>query len=483
MSLRDHPQRRFTYAEQGFFQRWWHQQPESIRAAVRGLVRNGQLAFVGGGWAQHDEACPHFMSMIDQMTLGHQFLEREFNYSVRVGWQIDPFGHSSSNARLSAQMGMDAQYYARIDYQERDIRVRNKTMELLWQPSPSLGSAADLFSGAFVGGSYGSPQFLTFAEKGNPVNNPDGPSFNGGYGGDRPVIADRNYEDFNVDTVVDEFLGWAELLANRTAGKNVMMLVGSDYRWEQAEKWYDSLDDLLAAVNADGRVIAKYSTPIEYTDAKHAEGLKWPTKDDDYMTIAQDWTEESGLRGHMYWAGYYTSRPLLKLYARVSSSLLQAAKQLQLIAKMPPRKHIEKANELLSFKHWPEAMDTTPLAASVATLTHHDAITGTPKQHVAYDYAKHIALGTSYTNRMVAEALRSVAGGTSSPLEFCALLNQSECAPLQGINRVSGSGAEVVVYNPLARKRTVSVTWISRHLHFAQVLIIAILRTLALMHG
>jgi hypothetical protein len=46
---------------------------------------------------------------------------------------------------------------------------------------------------------------------------------------------------------------------------------------------------------------AKYSTPVEYTDAKHAEALLWPVKDDDFMTIAQDWPEESGLRGHMYW--------------------------------------------------------------------------------------------------------------------------------------------------------------------------------------
>lgn len=47
--LWENPTRRFTYAEQGFFQRWWHQQNEPTRDRVRTLVKRGQLAFVGGG--------------------------------------------------------------------------------------------------------------------------------------------------------------------------------------------------------------------------------------------------------------------------------------------------------------------------------------------------------------------------------------------------------------------------------------------------
>lgn len=39
------------------------------------------------------------------MTMGHKFLADEFGFRVKVGWQIDPFGHSSTNAALSALMG------------------------------------------------------------------------------------------------------------------------------------------------------------------------------------------------------------------------------------------------------------------------------------------------------------------------------------------------------------------------------------------
>lgn len=40
-------------------------------------------------------------------------------------------------------------------------------------------------------------------------------------------------------------------------------------------------------------------------------------------------------------AGFFTSRPLLKYFARTQSAVLQAARQLQLLAGLPLRKHID----------------------------------------------------------------------------------------------------------------------------------------------
>lgn len=53
-----------------------------------------------GGMCMHDEAAPHYIDMIDQTTLGHRFIIREFNVTPRIGWQIDPFGHSAVQAYL-----------------------------------------------------------------------------------------------------------------------------------------------------------------------------------------------------------------------------------------------------------------------------------------------------------------------------------------------------------------------------------------------
>lgn len=48
----------------------------------------------------HDEAVTHYIDMIDQTTLGHRLIKTEFNVTPRIGWQIDPFGHSAAQAYL-----------------------------------------------------------------------------------------------------------------------------------------------------------------------------------------------------------------------------------------------------------------------------------------------------------------------------------------------------------------------------------------------
>jgi alpha-mannosidase len=69
---------------------------------------------------------------------------------------------------------------------------------------------------------------------------------------------------------------------------------------------------------------------------------------------------------HAYWTGYLTSRPALKRYVRTSSALLQAARQIDVLA-------------------GGDGSATLGLAKAVSVAQHHDAVAGTSKQHVAYD--------------------------------------------------------------------------------------------------
>lgn len=55
-----------------------------------------------------DEATPSYMGLIDNYALGHDFLNKTFGIVPRIGYHIDPFGHSATMATLFADMGMDA---------------------------------------------------------------------------------------------------------------------------------------------------------------------------------------------------------------------------------------------------------------------------------------------------------------------------------------------------------------------------------------
>ena len=77
-SLSKNVDRKFTWANIKYFSMWWSEQSEEMKELTRMLVQRKQLEFVGGGWSMHDEACPTFDIMIDNMMIGHKFLMDEF---------------------------------------------------------------------------------------------------------------------------------------------------------------------------------------------------------------------------------------------------------------------------------------------------------------------------------------------------------------------------------------------------------------------
>ena len=137
----------FTYVEMKFFSMWYERQSEARQTRVKQLVKDKQLDFVNGGWSMHDEACPHYDDMINNMQIGHEFLKATFDYTPTIGWHIDPFGHSNANARLFADMGFDTFMFARLDYEDRDQRLEDKEMQFVWKPfAESLGDSAEIFT-------------------------------------------------------------------------------------------------------------------------------------------------------------------------------------------------------------------------------------------------------------------------------------------------------------------------------------------------
>ena len=127
--------RKMVWSETSYFARWWETLGSSQRSSFRSVLAAGQFEFVNGGWSQHDEACPDPLSMIQQMTTGHQYLLHHFGVVPRVAWQIDPFGHSAVTPTLFALMGFQAVVINRVHHQIKDYLKEKQMMEFIWTGS------------------------------------------------------------------------------------------------------------------------------------------------------------------------------------------------------------------------------------------------------------------------------------------------------------------------------------------------------------
>uniref|UniRef100_A0A673FTU5 Lysosomal alpha-mannosidase n=1 Tax=Sinocyclocheilus rhinocerous TaxID=307959 RepID=A0A673FTU5_9TELE len=364
--LQKDPARRFIYVETAFFYRWWRQQSQSTQRIVAQLVNEGRLEFINGGWCMSDEATTHYSAVIDQMTLGLRFLNDTFGECgrPRVAWHIDPFGHAREHASIFAQMGYDGFFFGRLDYQDKARRMKTKEMEMLWRASESLTPPlADLFTGVLPNG-YNPPEGFCWDQSCD----------------DAPIRDDPDLEDYNVDEIVQKFLNASYRQAAFYKTNHIIMTMGSDFQYENANLWYKNMDKLIKYVNAlqakESKVNVLYSTPSCYPQELNLANLTWPLKTDDFFPYADD--------AHDFWTGYFTSRPALKLYERLSNSRLQTCNQLEVLG--GPKSKSGPFGE----------GDSDTMSKAMGVAQHHDAVSGTEKQHVAYDYARRLATGWAH---------------------------------------------------------------------------------------
>ncbi|XP_015271310.1 PREDICTED: lysosomal alpha-mannosidase [Gekko japonicus] len=408
------PSKRFIYVEVVFFARWWGLQTEATRQAVQQLVAEGRLEFVNGGWCMNDEAAVHYSSVIDQMSLGLHFLKETFGECgrPRVAWHIDPFGHSREQASLFAQMGYDGFFLGRIDYQDKARREAVREMEQLWRASGSLEPpVADLFTGVLPNG-YNPPMSLCWDQSCS----------------DDPIVDDDSDEN-NVQNLVAYFLGVASAQSKHYRTNHIVMTMGSDFQYENALLWYKNMDKLIKHVNAQqlhgSHVHVLYSTPSCYLWELNQANLSWSVKYDDFFPYADG--------PHQFWTGYFTSRPALKRYERLSNNFLQVCNQLEVLA--GKRANVGPYGNSSSYE----------LRKAMGVAQHHDAVSGTAKQHVTNDYAKQLSVGWDACQVVISNALASI-GGSKENFMFCTYLNISICPLTEAAHTFV-----VVVYNPLPR--------------------------------
>lgn len=240
-------------------------------------------------------------------------------------------------------------------------------------------------------------------------------------------------QGYNVPEWIDKIVKAATHQASQTKTNHQMWMLGNDFTFQSASRWFGNYDKLIHYVNLDGRIRIFYSTPSNYVKAKQFYGGEWEVRMTDLFPLADG--------PHEYWTGYFTSRPSLKRQYRYASAFLQTARQIETLMKIDhPDIKLMHANDS-------EARTTTSplgvgwtdeLEGALAVVAHHDGVSGTARQSVTNDYSYRLALGSVRAEKSALQALEKIAqispGGAGA---FCncnsggpknCLMNMSTCS-------------------------------------------------------
>jgi len=320
-------------------------------------MANGQLEIVNAGWSMHDEAVPHYEDMINNMYIGHKWLQDEFGVIPRIGWHVDPFGHSNANPRLFADMNFDAWFFARLDYEDKNQRLANKEMNFLWRPfSEHFGDEKQIFTSA-MRDHYCWPEGFWYDER---------------WYTDDPMVADPDLDTYNADSKLQQLLSYIIDMEGDYLGDHMFIPFGCDFSFANARMNFDQMDLIIEYFNKHNNqnITTLYSTPEAYIDALYSQNITWPVKYDDMFPYADNNVDP--------WTGYYTSRALAKKEVREGQSLLHASNKLFSLKVLDQSASDEEIKSIKS-ANW-------NILDAMGVYQHHDGITGTAQQHVADNY-------------------------------------------------------------------------------------------------
>jgi hypothetical protein len=104
-------------------------------------------------------------------------------------------------------------------------------------------------------------------------------------------------ETCNADDKVQAFIAAILDEQSYSVGNNIMIKMGADFTWDNANTWYKSIDVLIRKINAaDDRFNVFYSDPVKYTRARAAESLTWTDKTDDFFPYSDRYTEKNKIK-------------------------------------------------------------------------------------------------------------------------------------------------------------------------------------------
>ena len=338
---------------------------------------------------------------------------------VATAWQIDSFGHSGLTARVLREMGYDSVVLNRIDATEKSSRTAEGTLEFWWQQE-----SADINQHSDEGASRndntphdGVLAHILVEHYKTPSSLSDIPQY--------------HKTSVQNSTLHEWALAIADLARTRAKGPfrynggNVLLLIGDDVVLQAngaAESLFQRLDQVMAYMARDESGVftdlcVGYSTPQTYFAAAREKLRSAVRKPSSTMMRQLQLDDDTLVRNGSFfpyvanlqnaWTGLLATRPRLKQTRRLAQSDFDASSALGILAQLQSvRQHKEKPG----VHNVCSRSTLRSVRRTLASMSHHDAVTGTCSARVAEDYLELLQAARKTLQACTMAALANVSG-------------------------------------------------------------------------
>ncbi|KAI6218579.1 Glycoside hydrolase and Glycosyl hydrolases 38 domain containing protein [Aphelenchoides besseyi] len=451
---------KFIYAEMSFFELWWSKLTDDQKEKVKSYLKSGQFEIVTGGWVMTDEANAHHFAIIMELIEGHEFLLNHLDYRPENHWSIDPFGLSSTLAKVIKSANLTHMAIQRVHYSIKRFLAETKQLEFRWrQFHAAEGADTDIRTHMFPFYSYDVPHtcgpdpaicctfdFKRLTSMGCPWRKSP------------QRINDRNVAA-RAQVLADQYRKKAQLYKMNT----LLIPLGDDFRYDTDVEWedqYSNYKQLFDYMNSKSElnIHARFGTLKDYFNVLD-ERLNEETDpaDRDLPILSGDFFTYADRDDH-YWSGmlalslffysqllgYFTSRPFYKHMDRTVQHFVRTADLLYSLAQWSSNA------EAKSFTLTDDYDQLVKARRSLALFQHHDGVTGTAKPHVVTDYGHKMLTAI---NDSVSVAAKSAAFLLNLPQNQKLELDHEYRLDELPVKLKTQIGSTVVLHNSLAHSR------------------------------
>ena len=451
--LKQYKDMTFVWAETVFLSMWWNELDDDIKLQVRRLIQRGQLEIVLGGWIMADEASTHYVSLIDQLSEGHRWVMENLQTKPVNSWVIDPFGHSGTMPYLLNKAGMENMVIQRVHQAIKATLAADKTLEFKWRQYWDDTGARDMLCHVMPYIFYGlhytcGPQRQICAMYDYGQSRVKNENFTG------KIITEENLA-VQARFLYEQYRLKASLFKYNT----ILVPIGDDFRYDKASEWdlhYSNYKKLMKYINSrkNWNMKIKFGTLADYFDKIRTEENRISKRTSEYSfpVLSGDFFPYSDMDSE-YWTGYYSTRPFGKQLSRDLESSLRAADILDVLSftyckhlGVPYEKFHEVAAKLQEARH------------NLGLFLHHDAITGTSKPHVVFDYESKLLTAFNNTQDAIQIAIQTL---LSKGKLQTVIIPQTDIVradpytpPSKRLIHVNEKGTKVIFFNSIAQNRS-----------------------------